>query len=477
MAKISKPVLFSKYYKVRPTTLKSLGIFNPTLNADTPLFIDPMLLSGSAHPEMIEASKRYRQYFQSLVSLVSKMKSKNDVAWRAADRKLSFPEFSETCLGYGGDSIRGAGFGPKKRTTLLKTAKEVIELGVDDPMLFPALSLFEEGVGPDLISDMTARIILPELAAFNQRMAEILSLPFKIYDYRNAGQYSLIPNPYENNKPVILVPRDILRDLPIAADWEDVMDAAKHNQDLRDRINSEISDLWKRKVQRDKRKVKDFAMQKKDSFQILLDALYNAEPEPYDLEKDPAGVVRWRDLLWIVNQEHPLTLKVSDSPSLEDWDNLVRKIIQKFKDLVESGWLTSELYNDGKPKNEDAAQKLFYAVAEAYCDANNLDVTPEAETGRGPVDFKFSKGYRARILVEVKLSTNSKLLRGYESQLGTYIDSGNAHRGHYMVIDVGKMGRKGERLLQKKNTAAKSRKNAPEVHFIEGTQKPSASKL
>jgi hypothetical protein len=77
MAKISKPVLFSKYYKVRPTTLKSLGIFNPTLNADTPLFIDPMLLSGSAHPEMIEASKRYRQYFQSLVSLVSKMKLKN----------------------------------------------------------------------------------------------------------------------------------------------------------------------------------------------------------------------------------------------------------------------------------------------------------------------------------------------------------------------------------------------------------------
>jgi hypothetical protein len=63
---------------------------------------------------------------------------------------------------------------------------------------------------------------------------------------------------------------------------------------------------------------------------------------------------------------------------------------------------------------------LFFVVASSYCSANNLDLTPEAETGRGPVDFKISSGNHGRLLVEVKLSTSSRLLSGYTTQLELY---------------------------------------------------------
>lgn len=70
-----------------------------------------------------------------------------------------------------------------------------------------------------------------------------------------------------------------------------------------------------------------------------------------------------------------------------------------------------------KPRPESMSQMLFYMIASVYCKINNLDITPEAETGRGPVDFKVSSGFSDRVLVEVKLSSNPGLLHGYTTQL------------------------------------------------------------
>jgi hypothetical protein len=53
---------------------------------------------------------------------------------------------------------------------------------------------------------------------------------------------------------------------------------------------------------------------------------------------------------------------------------------------------SEELYHAGRPRPEKAAQRLFFAVAHAYCKAHNLDLTPKADTGNGPGDFKVSAG-------------------------------------------------------------------------------------
>ena len=53
---------------------------------------------------------------------------------------------------------------------------------------------------------------------------------------KNGNSYNadLPINPFEKaDTPIILVPADILRDLPIATDWSDVADAASKNAALR----------------------------------------------------------------------------------------------------------------------------------------------------------------------------------------------------------------------------------------------------
>ncbi len=53
MAKIIHPVLFSDYYNIDLAKFDSLNVFNPTLNVDTKLFIDPLLIENSS-VEIIE---------------------------------------------------------------------------------------------------------------------------------------------------------------------------------------------------------------------------------------------------------------------------------------------------------------------------------------------------------------------------------------------------------------------------------------
>jgi hypothetical protein len=156
---------------------------------------------------------------------------------------------------------------------------------------------------------------------------------------------------------------------------------------------------------------------------------------------------------------------------------VVKQIIEQFQFLIEKRRLSEDLYHEDHPRPEKAAQRLFFAVAHAYCKANNLDLTPEADTGNGPVDFKMSSGFTGRVLVEIKLSTNPKIVAGYSKQLQTYKDAEETTRGFYVIVDVGNMGRKAKELLAFKNSEARARRRVSEIVFVDGTRRPSASKL
>jgi hypothetical protein len=224
MAKITNPVRFSDHFGFRDSLLTEAGVLNPTLNADTPLFIDPLLLAQSQHPEIRDGGRSsYDHHFTTVIKLLQVTKSYGDVAWRSAFRYLSFPEIKWTCLGYGGQSVSGSGSGDEMTEQVIQTAKEIVELGIEDPDLFVAMALFEDNFGPDRISDMTANVILGDLLRFNERILKTLSVPAQPLTVRlkNGKAYdAVLPvNPYVRvESPIILVPSDILRDLPIAKD-------------------------------------------------------------------------------------------------------------------------------------------------------------------------------------------------------------------------------------------------------------------
>ena len=155
MAKIVNPVLFSDFFNIDLEKFESLGVFNPTLNVDTNLFIDPLLLENSS-VDLINSSanNRLTAYFEEIIVLLKASSSIGDLPWREADRRMNFREIPGTCLGYGAASIRGSALGEKLRKNLLTTAKQIISLGVEEPKLFILLPLLENDIGPDRISDM-----------------------------------------------------------------------------------------------------------------------------------------------------------------------------------------------------------------------------------------------------------------------------------------------------------------------------------
>ena len=414
MGKIRDPIRFSDHFGIEESLLNTLGVLNPNLNVDTPLFLDPLLLSQSKHAEMRKAAGTYRAHFEMVIAFLSKTKVADDVAWRSARRLMTFPELRYTCLGYGGSSVAGSGSGTETRSNVLATAKEVVDLGIDDPDLFAAMAVFEDGIGPDRIGDMTATVILSDLIAFNERILGQLKVPTQLVTMRlkNGSVHSarLPINPHaKGHIPVILVPTDVLRDLPIANEWSEVDDAASKNRELRDRINRHLGDIWLAKTRKDKADMRRRILASKEAFAVFLDSLKSAGTKAYDTEVDPLGIIVWRRVAALIASEAPAKFDVPKRLDVNGVAKVVEQIIDQFKFLVEERGLARELYANGERRPESSAQHLFYAVAHSYCLANDIDITPEAETGRGPVDFKASQGFKARVLVEIKLSDNSKL--------------------------------------------------------------------
>ena len=100
LAKLINPVLFSSRFELDPDSLAQAGLFDPLLNSDSKLFIDPLLLRSSANRTMAQNGERLlRSRFEGIIRLIAVSETKKDAAWRAALSHLNLSERSETCLG------------------------------------------------------------------------------------------------------------------------------------------------------------------------------------------------------------------------------------------------------------------------------------------------------------------------------------------------------------------------------------------
>ena len=217
-------------------------------------------------------------------------------------------------------------------------------------------------------------------------------------------------------------------------------------------------------------------MQSPAAFQAFLDALKLSETTPYDLQRDPEGLLQWSPIAQQFANLYKCTIR--DDPKknrLSRLNNIASTIINQFQVLVEDCRLSRFFYVDQEPRHERFAQLLFLAVAKLWCAANDVGMSPEADAGAGPVDFKFSDGGDT-VLVEIKLSTNTQCVSGYKKQLDAYMKAEGTAYGHYVLIDVGKIGEKWERLqeMARENPKFAIHKR---LHLIDGHIRPSASHL
>jgi hypothetical protein len=201
------PKSLSMLLDIDSSDLTDRDAFDPILDLDTRLFIDPHLLKHTEIAELKGSYTKLQQHFRAIGKLLAASDTAGDAFWRKADAMMKWPEVKGLCIGYSKEGTSGSGIGPDLRKRLLRTAKEIINKGKDDPELFELIGLLEDDFGSDRISDMTANIIKDDLAEFTKRVLTELDLDIS-EKLMVSPQTGLPINPF-TNKPLLLVPKSL----------------------------------------------------------------------------------------------------------------------------------------------------------------------------------------------------------------------------------------------------------------------------
>jgi hypothetical protein len=472
------PIRISDAIGVSHAKLDTQGAFDGFIDIDSHFHIHPKLLLNPIVPELAESKARFENYFCDVISLLNSANKAvpEDILFRRATNKLIIKEISIAALGFAKEGTTGHAIGPKLALQICETAFQIVKAGIKDTVIFELAGLFEEGIGADLISDMCLSIILPDILAFNDRISKRLNLS-KVFTKVGSIIHDLPQR--KDGKAVLLLPSEILSPMPIALTWYDISTVVDYNNEIRREINKNIGKTWgKASRQLSKNEIKSTLLQNPDLLKDLIAQYKNNPLSKYDYINDPLGKFIWFDVSKDYAKKFPLPLE-SFNPS--DHDSVLKTVIdicQHFKQLIESNGLFKLFYNqDKKLRPEKFPQLLFYGIADAYCNANNLDLSAEPNAGRGAVDFKVSKGYNSRMNVEVKYSKHGNLVSAFETQLLTYDKAEKTFESIYLVIDTGKSSAKLKKLQQLRNDRIVAGKRAPLIIIIDGTYQYSASKL
>lgn len=459
----------NEYFSISAETYRKTGAFNAIIGVDSLFFIDPLLLAETKTIELQGGLNKIRKYFSDVVTLI---KTNNPNAWAKARSMLTLREVKGVGIGYGSASDDGSAIGKELANKLLYTASELIKMGITDPAIFEVMGLFEENFGPDRLSDSLIRILRSELYSYSERITKELKIKSTVTIKTYERNYIVAEHPF-GGKPLVFIPNDILRNLPIASSFHEISEVAIFNEDLRRRFNSIIASCFADNKRPTKREIKQYLLADKSRIGTLVEAYEKCKPSPYDFENDPVGLNNWLEKAEELVKGNPISVpKTVDEKNL---DEIVDKIIKAFKKFIEEkgGWRS--LYSpQKKPLNESHARNFFYATALLYCDESNVDISPESNAGQGPVDFKLSRG-RQKIVVEVKLSCGH-VLQGYEKQTGIYQKSEEAETSYFIVIRVTENHKILDVITKQAEEQDKKNEAHPAIVIVDGRPKLSASK-
>ena len=423
----NQPQYFSDHFNIDKAKLKELGVFDPILNFDTKVFVEPLLLKKSSNEIIKKSANTFDQFFIDLLTLIKISQEEGDKPWRQAKRIVKVPEYKYTCIGYGTDSINGSGSGAELNEKILQSAKEIVKFAKDNPHIFLILPLLEEGVGADIISDMTQNIIDEDICNFTTDIMQKIGLVGNCkHRAKNRLIYDLPYNPF-SKCPVKLLPDDILSDLPLADSFDDwLVNNADINSDLRASVNKHIGDSWieSNKAQK-KEQVLNLLKNDKPFFVQVLETLKNYDFSHYNLEEDYQGLHRW-----LKDSEKFIKFKPSDrqigflDDDLEKIFLAVGEIINHFKQSIEDEELWRIFWTQHYSKlthvKEFYSQMLFYMVASSWINSkdNNLSCVRSLNKQSKQIDFKFSVLGKYSVNVMVKHSDNyNGLEKGYSKKV------------------------------------------------------------
>lgn len=450
---------------------EKLGVFDSIMNRDSHFFINLLRLKRAQTLEFQGAYTRVNEFYGSIMILLDGSEKKGDKLYKAALNKFSFSGVNGINLGFSETGV-DAGFGPVLSKQVINDAFDIVKSGSKQPEIFQLVGLFEENVGADRLSDMIATIILPNIQAYTRRINQELNItPQRYPDV--LFQDGIAINPYKNCE-LLYIPEEILHELPIARNWDDIDRVIAENRAIRDEVNEAVGMQWAKMYASEKKNyLKEKVFKDVTRCGRLIENYREEEIGEYsktaDLDYFIADVFRVMKKSGVFN-----FLEHSDKSEISSWDAAI-KVLKIFKEWVEcnKGW--DEILSFSTQKREKSVQRLLHLSSKYYCEANNIDITFEANEGPGPVDAKVSRG-NDKTVIEIKLSSNPDYLHGYEEQIEIYAKAEGTTNRIFVYVQVGNPIRD-ERIQKRHQERIRKGENPPMLFMIDAQKQTSASKM
>lgn len=474
---------FGEFYSV--DTEEADDWFDCLMSIDTPLCVDPFLVYEDESEFWSSAHGHVLDFFSLAFSLMRQSKgSRSSAAYIQLKNLLIFPEPAEFCLGLSESSPLGAGSGQGLQQGMLDGIRTAVGLGYENVSHMEMLALFQGGIGLDRISDITCNILKSYFIEYTQEVCRRHSIPTEEFTVKNASwsaefarwidrKVQLPKNPFVTTRrlPVLLTPQQFLKDIPVVTSdglwnyaWEN------HASELRASFNYDLSSKVSAHTK---------AMLARQNPVIVTEYLTNLEQdmhEGYSITGDPKFLVNWYEAGAGMLRNVPLAF-TPETP--DQFKTFIRSIIDAYKHSIEEqdGWLL--LWAQGRGRPERVVQALFRSIVMNYCRTNDIDLSGESQAGRGPVDFKFSRGWQARAIVEMKLMRHTAFWDGILAQTPQYAISEEVNVAFFVAIAYLDKDMETERLGKVGRAAEIASRNGLTVEpvVIDARSKESASKL
>jgi hypothetical protein len=358
----------------------------------------------------------------------------------------------------------GPDFAIALHRNLNTTFKDFGEEEVPESPHFEKLTLFDEGVGKDNVSDFTTNLIKKYLLDYTQEFAlqyispeltKVFAVQRAYFNYQTETWVSKVYQlPAFSGDYVLLTPQDLLTkdDLwinqsDLVGEYSEIVDSIP-NEQLRAQINNyfghQLSIILERREKRRREALASRRWSKK--------ATRSLRPlEPSEADRKQARWKAIREFPEIVDYYLALKEKHGEKAVRQSQENVseietefvnnVEQLVSLLeahtnfyaepvdsyeaalrrahylKEVIEDndGWRI--FYLNGQPITREKDVHILYRLTWF---ATTFDVNSEANSGRGPADFAISKGSANKALVEFKLASNSQLADNLQHQTAAY---------------------------------------------------------
>lgn len=483
---------FSDIFLVDPDLVNQHGAFNISLVTDLPLFIDPFLLFNSKKEEYQKLHEGMIEYLRFLrdQSATGNIDENLLRAW------YCFPEVKQTWLGFSRTGNGGSGLGIDFARALHRSLHVLFpEFGkeqITEGSHIEKVCLIAEGVGRDNISDFTTNLIKSFLYAYTQELAlkhlrehqrRVVAIRGAQFNYETmvweTSRYTL---PWHAGDYVLLTPKDLLTK---DENWINKDDFFRNFEDVPvsipdGELRAQIGNYFHRILVRPKNRQPNKAEKAHAAvltlrkFPILVDYYIRLKEHRGEQAKDvSAEKVRTSEELFVRQVGNLQSMLFSQTGFYGVPGNTYEEAherISYLKDLVENKGAHRVFYMKGQPIGTEEMLQIMYRLV---WHGTPSDISREVNDGRGPADFKISRGLD-KTIVEMKLGSNNHLERNLLKQAEIYQKASDAPKAIKVILLLCERDELRVRTILRKLQLSQS----PDIVLIDARadNKPSGSK-